>query len=90
MRILFLGFWFFCNLAIVAGVSAQPAQFFENLQDIPLMPGLVERGDDTLFFDKPEGRVVESVAGALLAVDSAAFWLGKCGPRSIYAWSRIA
>ena len=41
---------------------AQPVQFFESLQDIPLMPGLIEQVDDTVFFDKPDGRVVESVA----------------------------
>ena len=43
-------------------VYAQPVQFFESLQDVPLMPGLVERSEDTVLFDKPGGRVVESVA----------------------------
>ena len=43
-------------------VSAQGVQFFESLQDIPLMPGLTEHTGDTLFYDKPSGRVVESVA----------------------------
>ncbi len=45
-----------------AQLFAQPVQFFQTLQDIPLMPGLVERSEDTVFFDKPGGRVVESVA----------------------------
>ena len=43
-------------------VSAQGVQFFESLQDVPLMPGLTEHTGDTLFYDKPGGRVVELVA----------------------------
>ncbi len=41
---------------------AQDVQFFEGLQDVPLMPGLTEHTGDTLFYDKPGGRVVELVA----------------------------
>ncbi len=37
-------------------------RFFENLNDIPLMPGLFEMIDETVIFDKPEGRIVESSA----------------------------
>jgi len=36
--------------------------FFTALQDIPLKPGLVELSDQTLVFDKPQGRIVESIA----------------------------
>jgi hypothetical protein len=39
-----------------------PAQFFTSIQDMPLMPGLVELTDQTVMFDKPEGRIIESVA----------------------------
>ena len=41
---------------------AESVQFFEKLQDIPLMPGLVEQAGETVFYDKPDGRIVESVA----------------------------
>ena len=42
--------------------SSSAAQFFLSLTDIPLMPGLVEIPEYGVEFDKPEGRVVESVA----------------------------
>lgn len=35
-------------------------EFFSSLQDIPLMPGLLEITEETLVFDKPEGRIVEA------------------------------
>ncbi len=42
--------------------AAPPAKFFSSMQDIPLVPGLSELPDQTVSFDKPEGRIVESVA----------------------------
>lgn len=46
-----------------AAAGTQPeAQFFLSLQDVPLMLGMVELPDQTVVFDKPEGRIVESVA----------------------------
>jgi hypothetical protein len=42
--------------------AAAPAQFFSSMQDIPLVPGLAELKEQTVTFDKPEGRIVESVA----------------------------
>ncbi len=44
------------------GQSVAPAVFFSTLDDLPLMSGLVEIVDEGMVFDKPEGRVVESVA----------------------------
>lgn len=41
--------------------AASPA-FFKNLNDVPLMPGLSELTTETVLFDKPEGRFVESAA----------------------------
>ena len=40
----------------------QAPQFFTAIQDVPLMPGMQELEDQTLTFDKPEGRIIESVA----------------------------
>ena len=37
-------------------------QFFLLLQDVPLMHGLEEIEDSAVYFDKPEGRIIESVA----------------------------
>ncbi len=41
---------------------AAPARFFSSMQDVPLVAGLAELSDQTVTFDKPEGRIVESVA----------------------------
>ena len=38
-------------------------QFFESL-DVPLMPGLYEIPEETIVFDKPDGRIIESQAAS--------------------------
>src|SRR5688572_24242600 len=45
-----------------ANASPPPAEFFSEMQDIPVVPGITEVIDQTVTFDKPEGRIVESVA----------------------------
>lgn len=45
-----------------APAQTAPARFFTSMQDVPLVPGLSELNDQTVTFDKPEGRIVESVA----------------------------
>lgn len=41
--------------------SAENA-FVDGIDDLPLMPGLIGVGDQSLVFDKPDGRIVQSVA----------------------------
>jgi len=36
--------------------------YFEALADLPIAPGLAERPDEAMVFDKPDGRIVEVVA----------------------------
>lgn len=52
--------------AAVAGEARPPSgvepEFFMSLEDIPLMQGLTELPDRTVSYDKPEGKIVESVA----------------------------
>ncbi len=43
-------------------VRAAEQNFFVSMQDMPLMKGLYELEDQTVSFDKPEGRITESVA----------------------------
>lgn len=43
-------------------VHAETARFFSSMQDVPLVVGINELPDQTLVYDKPEGRIVESVA----------------------------
>lgn len=38
------------------------AQYFVVVPDLPVMPGLVELPDQGTTFDKPEGRIAETVA----------------------------
>lgn len=47
---------------LYAIAEGEETSFFASIQDMPLMPGLVELPDQTVIFDKPEGRIVESVA----------------------------
>lgn len=39
-----------------------PAVFLKNTPDIPLMPGFFEVEDESLVFDKPDGKIAVSVA----------------------------
>jgi hypothetical protein len=58
-----------------AASAPAPANFLSNLDDIPLMPGLSERKDLAVSFDKPEGRIVEATAeGRLGAAEVAKFY----------------
>lgn len=47
-----------------AANHSEQQQFFETLNDVPLMPGLYEMVDDSVVFDKPEGRIIESRAAS--------------------------
>lgn len=57
---------FFSLLAVMTllalPVLAAETAFFSEIQDVPVMRGLRELTDQTLVFDKPEGRIVEAVA----------------------------
>ncbi|MGB4107865.1 MAG: hypothetical protein WBK55_08735 [Alphaproteobacteria bacterium] len=63
-----VAFVFFTCFAgpVFAAQNAQettaPARFFSSMQDVPLVAGLAELNDQTVTFDKPEGRIIESVA----------------------------
>lgn len=60
------------GLAIGAGGAQALAQdaltqqeapaFLDTINDVPLMPGLVEMLDDATAFDKPGGRIAETLA----------------------------
>lgn len=51
----------FAGGSVKAQDSSVPA-FFSAVEDLPLMPGLVELPQDALSFDKPEGRIIEAYA----------------------------
>jgi hypothetical protein len=54
---------FLAGFIFVAGALAGEAgKFVSGLEDLPLMPGLNEVDQSGVVFDKPGGRIVESVA----------------------------
>ncbi len=61
--------------SLSAAATAPQAVFLSNLDDIPLMPGLTERKDLAVSFDKPEGRIVEAYAeGSLTSAAVSKFY----------------
>lgn len=42
--------------------QAQTPKFFSMMPDIPIKPGLEEIEEQALSFDKPQGRIIESIA----------------------------
>ncbi|HOO81614.1 MAG TPA: hypothetical protein PK513_03835 [Alphaproteobacteria bacterium] len=73
-----------------ASVYAQDdsVQFFEVLDDVPLMPGLIELPERSMSFDKPGGRVVESVAEmAAMSVDSVRAYYASVLPQ--FGWNPV-
>ncbi|MCC7304971.1 MAG: hypothetical protein IT558_01790 [Alphaproteobacteria bacterium] len=51
-----------CLLIAASSFATETARFFSALPDVPVMPGLSELTEQTASFDKPEGRIVESIA----------------------------
>jgi hypothetical protein len=45
-----------------AQISGIGGAFVDGIDDLPLMPGLIGMGDQSLVFDKPNGRIVQAVA----------------------------
>lgn len=64
-------------------------RFFSSIQDMPLMPGLTELSDQMVVFDKPEGRIVESLAVAETgSADDIENYYEEVLPQ--FGWNRIA
>lgn len=58
-----------------AGQSQAGTAFLSVIDDVPLMPGLAERPDAAVVFDKPEGRIVETEAmGRLVRAEVLKFY----------------
>jgi len=57
--LMILAVWQSFTLISYAG---EQTTFFEELYDIPVMPGLVELPEGTTVFDKPGGRIVQTTA----------------------------
>lgn len=65
MRIIFVLFLFVCAMPIAlshANDDVNTPRFFEAIPDVPLMNGMQEMQDYIFVFDKPEGRIIETLA----------------------------
>lgn len=66
MRQVFVCFFMILAVAVVpfpaAAQQAESPAFLQNLNDVPLMPGLYEMLDSGVVFDQPDGRIVEAEA----------------------------
>ncbi|NCC21348.1 MAG: hypothetical protein EOM26_02670 [Alphaproteobacteria bacterium] len=50
------------GISPVRAAGDEVPRFLTVLQDVPLMPGLEELIDESVVFDKPSGRIAESMA----------------------------
>lgn len=60
---------FICLFFGITPARADQA-FFSVLDEIPLMDGLIEQTDDAVYFDTPEGRIIEAKASGTLPAQS--------------------
>ncbi len=85
----------YMSLLVMAVVSfggaamAEVSQFFNTVQDLPLMQGLSEIEEEGLQFDKPEGRVTEAVA-LIDSVGAASVLAYYNASLPQFGWARIA
>ena len=57
-------------LLILGSFGAGAADFLQSLEDVPLMDGLVEAPQETVYFDTPSGRIVETYAVGMVTRES--------------------
>ncbi len=85
---LLLALFLICAFTTGACAIGNP-QFFASIPDMPLMDGLTELTDQTVVFDKPQGRIIESVAlSDGQAPDSVLEFYNETLPQ--LGWARIA
>jgi hypothetical protein len=58
--------WIVVFMLVVAQASASD-KFLVGLEDVPLMPGLVQLADQGVVFDAPSGRIAELYAAGRVA-----------------------
>jgi len=79
---------FIASLLISVSVLAEDAAFLSALDDVPLMAGLNESTDDTVYFDTPAGRIVEAYAVGNVTKESILTYYRDSLPS--LGWSRRA
>ena len=79
------------SIVIVAPVSAtaqQAARFLSVMEEMPLMPGLVEVTDAAVIFDGPSGRIIEAFVAGSVQVDAVRAFYAATLPQ--LGWARQA
>src|SRR5258706_12454213 len=76
--------FFALHLFLSAAAFAQT--YVAGVEDLPLMPGLVEQEGGGLVFDKPEGRIVEALASGPGRAQAVAEYYAKVLPQ--LGWQR--
>jgi len=82
-----IGFLVFALMGVKA-VQAENPVFLSVLDDVPLMAGLSETVDDTVYFDTPGGRIVESYAVGNVSQESVLTYYKDSLPS--LGWQRTA
>ena len=79
------------SIVIVAPASAtaqQAARFLSVMEEMPLMPGLVEVVDAAVTFDGPSGRIIEAFVAGSVQVDAVRAFYAATLPQ--LGWARQA
>jgi hypothetical protein len=64
-----------------AQAQALSGAFVEGIDDLPLMPGLVGVADQSLVFDKPDGRIVQAVAAGRVQASAVRSFYADTAPQ---------
>jgi len=70
----------------IAGPGLAEDRFFSAVEDLPVMPGLAERAEATVVFQKPEGRIVELTAEGTVSRDAVIAFYDRVLPQ--FGWAR--
>ncbi len=68
--------------------KASSIRFMQGMQDVPLAPGLEELSEQSLSFDKPEGRIIE-VRAVLVSASRAGVVEYYESVLTQFGWKRI-
>ncbi|HEY0837303.1 MAG TPA: hypothetical protein VGE72_25545 [Azospirillum sp.] len=72
-----------------ASVAAtESAAFVAGMGDVPVMPGLSPTAEEPLLFDKPTGRIVETVLQGRIAARAVQDFYARTLPQ--LGWTRVA
>ncbi len=79
---------FFPFMPATAAEKAEKQVFLEAIADMPLMTGLTETKEAGFTFDKPEGRIIETVASGNVPEKAAKSFYRTSLPK--LGWKNIA